>query len=77
MIHEVRLGDKVKVGRGHTIEIYYVAVGRWAHELYVREDDNGLKVSRVISIYNRDIMMIGDVIQLKGDNLVEILTKGL
>lgn len=74
MIHEVRLCEKLELGPGHTMVIYYVDAGRWAHRLYVREDDGGLRVSRVISIFNRDIMMMGDVIQLQGDDLGKILT---
>lgn len=72
-VHKVRLGEELCLGPSHTMVIYYADVGRWATELYVREDDQGLRVRRVISIFNRDIMVMGDVIHLKGEDLSDIL----
>lgn len=75
-IFEIEIGELVEVGENHTIVLNAIDVGRWAHRLYIKENDNGLRVNHIVTVFNRDCMAFGNRVHLKGPDLASILAAG-
>lgn len=71
---EIRLGETVDLESGHTFVVTGVYPGRCMHRLYVKEDDQGLKVSHIVTVFNDDIMIMGGMIYLTGCDLGDIIS---
>jgi len=70
---EMVIGETVEIEDGHTIVVTTVDPGRRAHRLYVRENDQGLLVNHIVSVFNADIMVFGNRIHLQEPDLKSIL----
>ena len=75
-VFQIRLGKVVEIEEGHTIKIINVICGRWVHNLYLVENDKGLRINHIVHVFNKDIMYIGGIVFLKGPDLASLLCSG-
>jgi len=73
---EFSLGEVINLGPDHTAIVTAVDPGRWAHRLYIRENDRGLRVSHIVTVFNTDIFVMGQRIYITAPDLASVLSAG-